>query len=98
MSKPDALKKSDAQKKVAQIAMDTAKVIFTDHAQERMDERNITTTHVIHTLRRGAIVEAPYLSDQDDWRMNFQYRTAGLAVTVTVAIDWPDEAIIVTAF
>ena len=97
MRRPDELSKADAQKVVAGIAGNTGNIYYTTHAQKQMRLRNLTTSHVVKTLRRGAVIEGPYLSIHDDWKMNFRYVTAGTKVVVTVAIGWPSELIIVTA-
>lgn len=98
MARPDELRTADAQGMVAGLARDTANIAYTDHAVDQMEERQFTNTHVINTLRRGAIVEGPYISPEDDWRMNFRYVTAGMRLTVTVAIDWPDRLVVVTVY
>ena len=95
---PDELLAGDAQKLVASIAVNTSNIIITDHAKERMEVRNITVTHIVNTLRRGAIVEGPYQSQQGDSSMRFRHVSAGLETSVVVAIDWPNRLIVVTVF
>jgi len=83
---------------VAKIACDTSNIAYTAHAQEMMEARNITTTHIVNTLRRGIVSEDPHVSIAGDWKMNFRYVSAGMVIVVTVAIDWPSQLVIVTAF
>jgi hypothetical protein len=82
----------------------TEKVIFSEHAEERMDERGITTTDVYRTLERGSItgpIRPGKLSKE--WVCKVTYRVRGSrdvgVVTVVIGaealwintVEWEDK-------
>ncbi len=98
------LQQAQAAKILKETAKDTSKLIFTNHAEERMNEREITRVDVIRVLCKGSIVEGPSLSAKGSWEMRVEGMSAGSSLTVAVAIDYKilEEsscvAIVITAF
>ncbi|MEO1657513.1 MAG: DUF4258 domain-containing protein [Pseudomonadota bacterium] len=95
---PDNLTKAIARTKVREIAVDSSRVQFTSHVLERMEEREITTRHVMTTLRKGSVPDDPlWDANHSDWKVCVVHRAAGAEIEVVAAIDWPDQLVIVTA-
>jgi hypothetical protein len=53
-------------------AADTGRIILTDHAQERMDERGITFPEVLRILRGGTVHEPPLRQPEGDWKARWK--------------------------
>ncbi len=53
------LTKAGAQKAIHAIAQDSAKVILTDHAKKRMDQRDVSIDQVYRVLKSGTVNEPP---------------------------------------
>ena len=54
----------------------TGNVIFTNHAEERMEERGITR-HQAMTVLRGGQCSTPKLNDKGDWEVLVSKKIAG---------------------
>lgn len=72
-------------------------IIITHHAKQRMHERRILMRHVEVCLQKGDIVEGPYLSDKNDWKVTLRRTVAGMRIKVEVALNIDECAIVVTA-
>lgn len=83
---PLRLTASAATKAIRERATDTANVILTDHAQERMQERGILAPEVFDILRRGMVHRPPERLAGGDWKAEMEMRMPGGrdAVVVTV--------------
>lgn len=76
---------------------DTHKVIFLQHVKVQMKKRNITTSFVFETLRKGKILLQPELDyNTGDLKCRMEYYVAGRNIKVVVAIsdDHPDLVLI----
>ena len=81
-----------------EIAEDSARVIFTKHASQRMRQRKVSPVQVIACLQRGIICEPVALDLHGNWKLTVSHRVAGKDLDVAVAIDVPNRAIIITVF
>lgn len=88
----------DLMNLVRKISEDTSNIILTDHAKERMKERNITFSHVLGCLRKGHVSEGPYQGLKGDWKCNLTRAVAGIDITVTVVVDEETKVIVITVF
>ena len=79
-------------------AEDSARVIFTKHASQRMRQRKVSPVQVIACLQRGIIREPVALDLHGNWKLTVSHRVAGKDLDVAVAIDVPNRAIIITVF
>lgn len=89
------------QAMLAELAEDSANVIVTHHAQERMDERGITWRQVVRCLAKGTITEGPAPDLKGGWKLTVEAISAGepLAVVAAVTEDHQgNKAIVVTAY
>lgn len=100
MAEPVPLRMSDpaALKLLREIAEDSAKVIFTQHARQRMRQRKVTTTQVLACLKGGFASEPVALDPHGNWKLTVSHRVAGVELHVGVAIDVPTRAIVITVF
>jgi len=87
-----------ARKLLQEIAQDSANVIFTKHANERMRQRKVTPIQVLDCLRGGFVSEPVTLDQFGYWKLTISHRVAGADLSVSVAIDVPRRAIIITVF
>ena len=87
-----------ALKVLREIAEDSARVIFTKHANLRMRQRKVSPVQVIACLQRGTIGESVTLDMHGNWKLAVSHRIAGRDLSVAAAIDLPNRAIIITVF
>lgn len=57
-----------ARKILQEVAQDSGRVFFSDHAEKQMTRRRITRTQVLKCLRHGHIVEGPVRSIKGNCR------------------------------
>lgn len=100
MAEPVPMRMSDpaALKLLREIAGDSASVIFTKHARERMRERKVTTTQVMACLKGGFASEPVALDQHGNWKLTVTHWVADVELHVAVAIDVPVRAIVITVF
>ena len=81
----------------------TDKIQWTNHAHERMEERDITSRQVLETLRRGKQMGLPQ-QEGDEWKITQEKHHAGRRIHVVVMMnvltteDEKDELIVVTVW
>ena len=76
-----------AKQVIHQILADSGNVFFTVHAEQRMEERNITRTQVMCCLRNGDFIEEPYRGIKGNWEMKLEVITAGDRIQIAAALD-----------
>ncbi len=76
-------------------ALDTAQVVLTFHAQERMEERGIVSDEVYRILRSGAVFELPIRNEQGDWQVEIEKRMPGGRDVAVVTVVPQDDGLIV---
>ena len=76
----------------------TGQVVLTDHAWDRVGERDITRADVFRILREGRCHDPPSRNDNGDWQVIMTKRLAGQreAGAVTVIIHDKDMLVIRT--
>lgn len=67
------------------------------HVKKRMRERGIDLEEILNVLRKGEIVEGPYLDEKGCWRCRVERLAAGEEITVVVAICGA-ELVVITVF
>lgn len=87
-----------ALKVLREIAQDSARVIFTHHARQRMRQRKVSPAQVLACLQRGIASEPVALDLHGNWKLTVTHRIAGKDLDVAVAIDVPRRAIVITVF
>ena len=84
-------------------AEDSDRIQWTDHARERMEERDVTSRQVLETLRRGKRIGLPQRED-DEWKITLEKHHAGRRIGVVGRMNVPttedekDELIVVTVW
>jgi hypothetical protein len=74
-------------------------IIWTFHSLERMQDRGISNTQVLHCLEKGTLAEPPAFNNaKGNWKFTMQHVTAGKEVGVAVALNLEDRIIIITVF
>ncbi|MGN6480281.1 DUF4258 domain-containing protein [Luteibacter sp.] len=84
---PKTLTRDEAAALVLGILDDGGKIIWSEHAEQRMDERDVTVRQVIQVLRRGNVTAAPVFTVDRDWKITMEAITAGDNLRVVVAVD-----------
>lgn len=87
-----------ALKLLRDIAAESARVIFTQHALQRMRQRKVTAFQVLTCLQRGIVAEPVALDVHGNWKLTVSHRVAGSELNVAVSIDVPNRAIVITVF
>lgn len=95
---PFALTRVSALNMVRRLAADSDQIVVLSHAQRRGSERRISRGQIEACLRKGTIIEGPYLNAKGDWQMNFYRHAAGEEITCVVIIDWPKRLLVVTTY
>ncbi|AYH45785.1 DUF4258 domain-containing protein [Azoarcus sp. DN11] len=74
------------------------RLLFSLHAEERMQQRKIGRRQIIQVLRTGTVSEPLHQDVRGDWRCNVSGRSAGMRLTVGVVLKQkPDGAWVVVA-
>ena len=82
------------RRRIAQVASDSSRVLFTRHARSRMKTRKVTPTQALHVLRSGYVVEPAHRNIRGNWQCTLEARVAGDQVRVATAMmtdadgDW----------
>ena len=80
------------------MANDTGNIVFTNHAMDRMEERDISTTMVLRVLRSGEVKgDIERGKREGDWKLKIVARILGNRdVGVVTAVLKAGQLIIVT--
>jgi len=87
---------------IQDIAMKSSeRVYFTNHATERMQERDITNIQVIRCLRHGKVIEGPSVNMKGNWKLTMEIISSGDLIRVVSELDRNKEGdyvVIITAY
>ena len=76
-----------ARERIRAAAQDSSNVAIGSHAQERMNERDVTLKEVIDVLRKGYIDELPTRTAHNEWQCKVTLKLRGIrAIGVVVII------------
>lgn len=95
------LKHADLVRLIKEAAADSANVFFSEHAQERLVERDISTTEVIDCLRHGRIQEGPAQSPRGNWEFKVSRYCSGQSISVVGALELDEDGnhiIVITTY
>jgi len=103
MSKISCIKPTDRQaiEWVKEAGSQKRRLVFTEHAELRMQERRIGRRQVLQTLQNGHISEPLHQDVRGDWRCNVSWFYAGVRLTVGVVFKLSDKGecvVIATVF
>ena len=83
------IKKCDVDVEIRRLATGvSSRFFFTEHAEMRMIERNITKRQVFNVVRNGDLVKDPVwdTDKESGWKCRYNWITAGASVTVVVKL------------
>lgn len=89
-----ALSAHQARDIVRSCCDEPGRLVFTDHARQRMRQRGIGAQQVVRCLRKGRLVEGPARSPKGDWKCTFSHIAAGERIEVAVAIDLYEQPVV----
>ena len=79
------------RRRIAQIAGDSSRVLFTRHARMRMRTRKVLPTQVLHVLRLGYVAEPAHRNIRGNWQCTLEAHVAGEQVRVAAALMTDSE-------
>jgi len=83
------IKKCDVDVEIRRLAMGmSGRFYFTDHAEMRLLERDITKRQVFNVVRSGNLLTDPVWDTEKEsgWKCRYSWITAGASVTVVVKL------------
>jgi hypothetical protein len=84
----------DQAKRLAIHILENGTVLMSPHADDRADERQVTTQDVENTLRGGVCLPAEWNQRHQEWRYTFETSRFG----VVVAFDTVESCLVVTTW
>ncbi len=87
------------QRKIAEIALDSSKVIVLKHAKQRMCKRHIVLTQVLQVLRKGSVIEHAHQDIHGRWKCTLQMVVSGDLVKVAASLgenEFKEKVIVIT--
>jgi hypothetical protein len=83
---------------IREIAGDSDNIVIISHAKKRGKQRRITRPQTEACVRKGMIIEGPFLNAHHNWQVTLYRHAAGEEMTCVVAIDWPSKLIVITVY
>ena len=81
----------EIERKIRELSNCTSKLHWSEHALERMLERDVSTRQVLNVIRQGKARRAPVQDESGDWRVTVRkHSAAGQTVEVALAL-WEGE-------
>ena len=80
------LSRAAAERRIREIAAETAALEFPWTTAKQMAAADITIRQVIDTLRHGDVIHDPAADADGAWRCTLRRRAAGRVVTLTAAL------------
>ena len=90
--------RQEALAQVRRRAEDSQNILWTQHARERMEERDITVRQALRTIKGGNIHDKIVPDGEDEWKVTLKKRDAGPTVHVVVALSGDDSLIVITVY
>ena len=71
---------------------------WTDHARERMMERDISQRQALRTIEEGNIHDKIVPDGEDEWKVTLKKRDAGRTVHAVVALSGENDLTVITVY
>lgn len=84
---PFTLNDANFLKRLRAAAEDSARVIITGHAAQRMKQRKVSFAQVLKCLQKGIVIEPAALDQYGAWKATVGSKVAGDDIRVAVAIE-----------
>ena len=88
----------EALAQVRRRAEHSRNIAWTEHALERMDEREITSRQALRTIREGDIATRIVPDGEDEWKVTLKKRDTGRTVHVVVALSGDEDLTVITVY
>ena len=103
VAKLPRIKKCDVDTEIRRLATGlSGRFFFTDHAESRLVERDITKRQVFNVVRSGGLIEGPAWDTEKEsgWMCRYNWITAGASITVVKLVERSDGHcdLVITAF
>jgi Domain of unknown function (DUF4258) len=94
----DHLRADEAEREIKRRAEDSANVVITTHAFDRVEQRSIVAADVYRILRTGHTDGIPQKAGEGEWKVVMVKRMPGtrLAGVVTAIASDDDQVVVVT--
>lgn len=79
-----------AEKRIRELAKETGRIGWSDHARDRMEEREIFDVDALRVLREGHCTEAPEQTPRREWKCKMTKKIRGsreVGVVVVIIRD-----------
>ncbi len=86
---------SPSLEKVRRLAKSKHGIDLSDHARERMKERDVSQRQIMEVLQKGDKEKEPVKDEHGAWRLKLKRRVAGRTTQVIVAI-YENKLIVIT--
>ena len=104
VAKLPRIRKPDVDTEIRRLATGVlGRFFFSDHAEMRLIERDITKRQVFNVVRSGTLVEEPVWDTEKEsgWKCRYHWITAGVSITVVVKLVERSDGhcdLVITAF
>jgi hypothetical protein len=95
---PLKLSAASALQLIREIAKDSNNIIIIRYGRRRAKQRKITRPQIEQCVRKGTIIEGPFMNMHGNWQVNLYRHAAGEEITCVVAIDWPKRVLVINTF
>jgi len=94
---PFKMSAQQAESLVRRLSAESRRVILSDHAKERMEERDIDGIDLRRILKEGYVSESPFINEKGHWQCKVVKRLPGRREAGAVtAIEFEEELVIIT--
>lgn len=84
-----------AENRIREIAASSGAVRWSNHALERMNEREIYDVDVLRALRTGTVRDSPERTEREEWKCKVIYRLRGSRDIGVVAIILKKDGLLI---
>ena len=88
----------EALAQVRRRAEHSRNIAWTEHALDRMDEREITSRQALRTIREGNIAGRIVPDGENEWKVTPRKRDTGRTVHVVVALSGDEDLTVITVY
>jgi len=88
----------EALAQVRRRAEHSRNIAWTEHALDRMDEREVTSRQALRTMREGDIAGRIVPDGDGEWKVAVKRRDAGRTVHVVMALSGDEDLTVITVY
>jgi hypothetical protein len=83
---------------IKDLAADSNNIVVIRHGKDRQKQRGITRRQIESCLRKGTIMEGPFMNSHGHWQVTLYRHSAGDELHCAVAIEWATRLLVITAY